>query len=300
MATALFLGSPKAAVPSLLAVAELTELVGVVTRPEQARGRGRGVAPTPVAEVAFDLGVPVHAPAAKGDLTTIEWGVDIVVVAAFGMIVPAALLVIPRCGFVNVHFSLLPRWRGAAPVERAILAGDERTGVCLMQMDSGLDTGPILGCGERNIDRHDAGTLTDLLADVGASLLRAELPGVLAGEGVARPQVGVPSYAQKLRAEEGVLTVGASAADLDRRIRAFTPRPGAWFETDRGRLKVWSAVPVSDELAAGEWSVTAGRVMVGTAAGVLRLLEVQPEGGRRMEAAAWANGLRGDAPTLRT
>ncbi len=297
-ATSVFLGSPPAAIPSLLALAEATDLRAVVTRPPARQGRGRRVHPTPVAQAADGLGVPVHAPAATRDLFDLDLAVDLVVVVGFGALIPGELLGIPRRGFINVHFSLLPRWRGAAPVERAILAGDARTGVSVMQMDAGLDTGPVLATSERAVGDHDAGTLTALLAEDGARLLVATLEGIVAGTVKARDQVGEVTYAHRLRTDEGRLPPGDTAVDLARRIRAFTPRPGAWLETNRGRLKVWSATPVVGDVPLGTWVVEGGRLLLGVGTGVLWIKEVQAEGSRRMTAREWANGIRHEFPML--
>lgn len=297
-ATSVFLGSPPAAVPSLLALAGATDLQAVVTRPPARQGRGRHVRPTPVAQAADGMGVPVHTSATARGLFDLDLAVDLAVVVGFGVLIPGELLEVPRRGFVNVHFSLLPRWRGAAPVERAILAGDERTGVSLMQMDAGLDTGPVLATSERAIADHDAGTLTDLLAADGARLLAAMLDDVIAGAVDARNQVGEVTYAHRLRADEGRLPPGDTAGDLARRIRAFTPRPGAWLATDRGRLKVWSASPVIAEVPPGTWVVQEGRLLLGVGTDVLWIKEVQAEGSRRMTANEWANGIRHEFPML--
>lgn len=251
-----------------------------------------------MAQEAHLLGLPVFTPAFPGELADLELAADLAVVVAFGLLIPADVLTVPRAGFVNIHFSLLPAWRGAAPVERAILAGDPETGVCLMQMDEGLDTGGLLACRSRPVERHDAGTLTGLLAADGAALLAEHLDSILDGRLVARPQEGTPSHAPRLRPEEGRLDPAATSTDLDRRIRAFTPRPGAWFGTGAGRLKVWSAEPCAVDPLPGRWGWDGRSPVVGTGAGGLLLREVQPEGSRRMEAPAWANGLRGRLPAL--
>ena len=299
MTKAVFLGTPEAALPALRALADLADIRAVVTRPERERGRGRTTQPTPVAEAARRLGLDVRTPTTKADLRALGvFDVDVAVVVAFGMLIPGDVLTVPRTGFVNLHFSLLPRWRGAAPVERAILAGDTMTGVCLMQMDAGLDTGGIIACRKRPVERLDAGVLTTLLAKDGAALLGAALPGYLSGATTATPQTGEPIHAARLRAEEGLLSVNVSADDLDRRIRAFTPRPGAWFETDDGRLKVWEAEPVRLDVGVGRWVHHGGELLLGTAEGALRLREVQAEGARRMAGGAWANGRRGVFPAL--
>lgn len=279
-------------------LASRTRVQAVFTRPPRRQGRGRTELPTPVAREAESLGIPTFTAAGPGDLAGHHPVADLAVVVAFGLIIPAEVLTVPRQGFVNIHFSLLPAWRGAAPVERAILAGDRDTGVCLMEMDEGLDTGGILACRPRAVDRHDAGTLTDLLAADGAALLAEHLDAILDGRLTPRPQEGMPSYAVRLRPEEGRLDPAVGSADLDRRIRAFTPRPGAWLDTEVGRLKVWSAVPREGGPPAGTWGWNGRFPVVGTPEGGLELHEVQAEGSRRMNAPDWANGLRGRLPAL--
>lgn len=296
MATGLFLGSPEAAVPSLHAACDVLDIRGVVTRPPSRRGRGRTLHPTPVAAAAADLGLPVHTPTSKAELADLPLGVDVAVVVAFGMIVPEPVLAQPRLGFLNVHFSLLPRWRGAAPVERAILAGDDETGVCLMQMEAGLDTGPVYACTGTPVGERNAGELTDLLATLGADLLATELPGIVSGASVALPQAGEVTHAPKLSREEAELDLTEPVASVVRRIRAFTPRPGAFVPTDEGPLKVWDGEAADDRLDVGEWYHDGDRLLVGTGDGALRLREVQAPGGRRLPALAWANGRRGAFP----
>lgn len=298
MATALFFGSPEPAIPSLRAVAGLVELRGVVTRPPRRRGRGRALLPTVVAEEAERIGIPVHTPATREELAALPLDVDVVVVVAFGMLIPAPVLERPARGFLNVHFSLLPRWRGAAPVERAILAGDEETGVCLMQMDEGLDTGAVYARTATPIGSATAGALTERLAFEGAALLEAHLEGIIAGDLRPVPQRGVATHAPKLQRAEGILDLRVPTEDVLRRIRAFTPRPGAAIPTDEGLLKVWDADSAHAVLAPGEWSLDDGRVLLGTADGALLLREVQAPGGRRLPADAWAHGRRGRYPEV--
>lgn len=298
MPSAVFFGSPQPAVPSLHAVAEAVDLQAVVTRPPRRRGRGRALQQTPVAEAADALGIPIHTPRSRDDLGALPLEVDIAVVVAFGMLIPESVLARPRRGFLNVHFSLLPRWRGAAPVERAILAGDDETGVCLMEMDVGLDTGPVYACSRRTIGRHTAGEITEMLADDGATLLAEHLDTIIDSRLDPTPQVGDPTHAPKLSSDEGRLDLGLPTGELLRRIRAFTPRPGAAIPTDEGPLKVWDADASRESLAPGEWLHEGDRVLVGTADGALRVREVQAPGSRRLAAGAWANGRRGRFPTI--
>ncbi|NND84499.1 MAG: methionyl-tRNA formyltransferase [Acidimicrobiia bacterium] len=298
MASALFFGSPDAAVPSLRAVAGAVDVHGVVTRPPTRRGRGRTLRPTPVAEAAEDLGIEIHTPTTRVELGELPLDVDVAVVVAFGMLIPEPVLIRPRRGFVNVHFSLLPRWRGAAPVERAMLAGDEETGVCIMQMDVGLDTGPVFACEAMPIGERTAGELTEALAATGAQLLGSVLPSIIAGAVSAQPQRGDATHAPKLTRDEATIDLSLPASQILRHIRAFTPRPGASIPTREGPVKVWDAEVGMAALEVGEWRHEGGRVLVGTGDGALWLREVQAPGGRRLRAADWANGRRGTFPTV--
>jgi methionyl-tRNA formyltransferase len=298
MPSVLFFGSPPAAVPSLVTLAGLAEVTGVVTRPPTRRGRGRAMQPTPVALAAEERGLPVHTPSSRADLAALPLEVDVAVVVAFGMLIPEPLLARPRHGFVNVHFSLLPRWRGAAPVERAMLAGDGETGVCIMRMEAGLDTGPVFACEAMPIGDETAGVLTEHLAGLGADLLGRTLSGIVAGTLSARPQVGEPTHAPKLTRDEAMIDLSQSTATVLRRIRAFTPRPGAAVLTDEGPVKIWDADVAAVTLGVGEWRQEGDRVLVGTGDGALLVREVQAPGGRRLPAADWANGRRGAFPVI--
>lgn len=292
-----FMGTPEAAVPALGSLAAAHELVAAYTRPERPRGRGRRPQPTPVKVAALELGVSVVEP---GSLRTPEeqqrlrsLEPDVVVVAAFGQILPQEVLDIPPAGCVNVHFSLLPRWRGAAPVERALLAGDDITGVTTMLMDAGLDTGPMLLAREVAVGPHDTTpTLTTRLADLGAHLLLETLQGLAAGTLTARPQPedGV-TYADKIDPGERELHPASAASDLERRVRALYPDAFTMF---RGRrLKVLRAAAVAgDGEPARVAAVSSDGIHVQTRDGVLVLLEVQPEGKKPMDANAFVNGYR--------
>jgi methionyl-tRNA formyltransferase len=215
------------------------------------------------------------------------------------MILDQEALAVPHHGLVNVHFSLLPRWRGAAPVERAILAGDESTGVTLMVLDEGLDTGPLLASHVTPIDPSEtAGDLTDRLAQVGATLLGRELASYVQGRTRPFPQPddGV-TYAERIASAEANLRSGRPAEELLRAIRAFSPRPGARF--DDGNLKVWKAAPAEREaIPAGELRQERAHLWLGTADDPIELIEVQPAGGRKMSGADWARGRRGNLGRL--
>ena len=283
-------------------LAATTDVRLVVTRPDKPRGRSGRPRPSPVKEAACSLGIPVAQPARRGELAGLLEDVgpfDVGVVVAFGMILDREALAVPRLGLVNVHFSLLPRWRGAAPVERAILAGDEETGVTLMVLDEGLDTGPLLASRRTPIGSSEtAGELTERLARVGATLLGRKLPSYVDGRTLPAPQPaeGV-TYAERVTSAEANLTSGLPAEELLRAIRAFTPRPGARF--DQGTLKVWKAARSEKaSIPAGELRHEGPRLWLGTGDDPIELLVVQPAGGKRMSGADWARGRRGNLGRL--
>ncbi|HAX82687.1 MAG TPA: methionyl-tRNA formyltransferase [Actinobacteria bacterium] len=298
MTRAAFLGTPAEAVPVLEALAEVAIITRVITRPDRPKGRSGKVSPPPVKIVAHRQGWEVAQPERTADLAALVAGCDVAVVAAYGRIVPEMALRVPSAGFVNVHFSLLPRWRGASPVVRAILAGDAMTGVTLMQLDAGLDTGPILDRVETPIGPEEsAGELTTRLAHLGAGLLRDRLEAVVSG--VLRP------LAQDETAATAAGKVTVAEAHLDpkrhhttamlRAVRAFNPKPGAWGRVEGLRLKVWVARPAVGEVPAGT-AVTMGKaVVLGTADGAIELVMVQPEGRSPLAAIDWMNGRRGAA-----
>lgn len=292
-----FMGTPEAAVPSLGSVAERFDVAAVYTRPDRPRGRGRRVIPSPVKAAALELGLDVVQPASlKGEVDRLApLDADAIVVVAYGMILPAAVLGVPRLGCVNVHFSLLPRWRGAAPVERAILAGDADTGVTTMLMDEGMDTGPILLQWTTPISDDDtAGTVTGRLAAMGARLLVDTLEALEAGTISPVPQAAEgATLAPKITPEEAELEFTQGAEALWRRVRAFDPAPGAFTRLGGGRLKIWRARVVP---GVGEPGTVTGAsdegIDVQTGRDRLRLVEVQPEGKRRMSAAEFVRGHR--------
>lgn len=293
-----FFGTPEEAVPILEAVAGIAEVAIVVTRVDKPQGRSGRLIPPPVKVAAAELGLAVAQPSRMAELAGLVEGVDAAVVAAFGRIVPGPALAVPRAGFVNVHYSLLPRWRGASPVVRAVLAGDATTGVTLMQMDEGLDTGPILATAETPIDPAEtAGELTMRLADLGADLVRRRLADIVAGEVPVTPQDDLgATAAAKVTVEEAFLDpLRHRAGPLVRAVLAYNPRPGAWGVVDGERLKVWRAAPSADSgPEPGVAQRQGGRVLLGTADGAVELLEVQPPGRPSMAAAAWMNGRRGE------
>ncbi len=286
-----FLGSPPDAVPALRALHDRGhEIALVVTQPDRRRQRGTALVPTPVKVAAEELGVPVRTPHRSREIIddVAATGAELGVVVAFGQLLPPALLAAVHLGFVNVHFSLLPRWRGAAPVERAILAGDRETGVCLMQIEEGLDTGPVYACERTTIgEQETAGELRERLSGVGTRLLIEVVPRL--PDITPEPQRGEPTYAEKLAPEEFRLDPHRPADELARLVRAGNPHPGAWMRVDGRRVKVLRARAEDTKHAPGQllWP---GKLA--TVDGSLRLEEVQVEGRRPISAEAWMNGLR--------
>jgi methionyl-tRNA formyltransferase len=296
----IFAGTPAAAVPSLeaLLASERHEVVAVLTRPDARAGRGRRLAESPVKQLATAAGVEVLQPAKPREPEFLErltaLAPDCVPIVAYGALIPQAALDIPTHGWVNLHFSLLPAWRGAAPVQHAVIAGDEITGASTFQLEAGLDTGPVFGVVTETVRPSDTlGDLLDRLARSGAGLLVATLDGIEEGRLVARPQVpdGV-SLAPKLESADVRVDWSKPAVAVDRLIRGATPAPGAW-STFRGRRMKLGPVRVDDgSLPPGALEVDRGGVRVGTGTATVRLGEVQPEGKPRMAADAWARGVR--------
>ena len=298
MSRAILLGTPEAALPALRVLEPLVELAAVVTRPDRPRGRSGRPQPSPVKQAALERGLKVLQPETVADLDAVVGTLghlEIAVVVAFGMLLPPATLRRPRRGFVNVHFSLLPRWRGAAPVERAILAGDETTGVSLMVIDEGLDTGPVLAVEATPIgpDENRA-ELTDRLATLGAGLLADTLPGYLAGEirPEPQPEEGVTT-AWRITPEDRRLDPGMTSAEVLRLVRALAPRPGAYAITAGHRIQLLEARPADHPgIPPGEVRAEDGVVLLGTGDGAIQLAVVQPEGRSPMAASAWLRGVR--------
>jgi methionyl-tRNA formyltransferase len=295
----LFAGTPEVALPSLAALLGSThEVVGVLTRPDAPAGRGRHMQPSPVKAAAIEAGVPVLTPSTLRDQRVVEElaavGADCAAVVAYGALLPAAVLGIPAEGWINLHFSLLPAWRGAAPVQHAILHGDEITGATTFRITAGLDEGPVLGTLTEAIRPQDtAGDLLDRLASAGAGLLMATLDGVEARELVAVPQPldGI-SLAPRLTSEDGRVRWDHPVLAVDRRVRACTPAPGAWTTLpDGSRLKLGPVRLCPDEvLPPGEVRADRHQVVVGTGTHAVLLGDVAPAGKRMMPAADWARG----------
>jgi len=297
-----FAGTPAPAVPALRALlaSDRHEVAAVVTRPDAPAGRGRATRSSPVKDVALAAGVEVLQPGRPREEPFLarlrEIGPDCCPVVAYGALVPPAALAIPRHGWVNLHFSLLPAWRGAAPVQHALLAGDEVTGASTFLLEEGLDTGPVYGVVTDAVRADDtAGTLLDRLATSGARLLLATLGGIEDGSLVPRPQPadGV-SLAPKVEVADARVDFAAPAPRVDRLVRATTPVPGAWTTFRGGRLALRPVRVAAGEgpLAPGELVRARGAVVAGTATDPVALGEVKPEGRGWMPAAAWANGAR--------
>ena len=291
-----FMGTPDFALPTLDAlVARGHEIACVYSQPPRPAGRGNKIVASPVQRRAEELGLPVRTPVSlrkpepQQEFRNLD--LDAAVVIAYGLILPQPILDAPRLGCFNVHGSLLPRWRGAAPIQRALLAGDVETGITIMQMDAGLDTGPMLVEGRTPISAADtAADLHDRLAAMGARLMVEALDGVAAGALKPRPQPAEgATYAAKLERDEGRLDFTQSAALLDRRVRAFTPWPGTWFDIAGGeRIKVLQAEPVAGAGAPG--LLLDDRLTVACGEGALRLALVQRPGGKPMDGAAFLRG----------
>ncbi|AZA11499.1 methionyl-tRNA formyltransferase [Corynebacterium gerontici] len=301
-----FAGTPEVAVPTLTALIESEhEVSAVITRPDARKGRGRNLHPSPVKALALEHGIEVLTPSTirqgteEGDalrarLEALE--PDCIPVVAYGNLIGPELLDLPRHGWMNAHFSLLPRWRGASPVQAALMAGDTQTGVTVFRIEQGLDTGPILGTYAEAMP-NDATTesLLDHLAIKAGDLLCEVLDGLERGFVVPQPQDGEPSYAGKITTEQAHVDFHQDAATIERLIRALMPQPGAWAMLDDQRLKfgpisILDAAALEQELAAGCILVEKKRVLVGTADGVVQLGNVQPPGKKYMPARDWARG----------
>jgi methionyl-tRNA formyltransferase len=294
-----FAGTPEVALPSLLAVAASPhELVAVVTRPDAPTGRGRRLTASPVAEAAGTLGVPLlkpehpRDPEFQDELRALE--PDACAVVAYGALLPQSALDIPHHGWINLHFSLLPAWRGAAPVQHSIWAGDDVTGATTFRIVKELDAGPTYGVMTETIRPTDtAGDVLARLAEGGAELLVATLDGIADGTLEARSQVNDDvSLAPKISVGDARVDWSRAAATIDRQVRACTPSPGAWTTYAGERLKLGPLSPADGQLPPGEIVAGKNAVVVGTGTVALRLGDVQAVGKRPMPAADWARGLR--------
>lgn len=297
-----FLGTPAAAVPALRALSERAAVALVITREDRPRGRSARRIPSEVKVAALELGLAVACPGdregleeALGSVAPVRMGV----VAAYGMLLTRPMLDMAEHGFVNLHFSLLPRWRGAAPVAAAIRAGDPVTGVSLMRVTEGLDSGPVLASVSVPIKEADTrGALTDRLSHLGAGLLAAELDGLMAGDREGVPQrEEEATYAPRLAAEDGRLDLARAAEELARQVRALAPRPGAFASWGGTRMRVLEVRGSPDPplpLRPGELALAGGDLWCGCGGGGLILDGIQPAGRRVMAGSAWARGVRGE------
>jgi methionyl-tRNA formyltransferase len=297
-----FAGTPEFAVPALRALAASPHaLVGVLTQPDRPAGRGRELKQSPVKQIALELGVPLAQPqqlrSAEERAPLVQWASDVLVVVAYGLLLPPAALAVPRLGCLNIHASLLPRWRGAAPIQRALLAGDTQTGVTIMQLDQGLDTGPTLA--QRRVmitGGIDAAQLQAQLAGQGAALLLETLDAIEAGRAHAEPQPREgATYARKIDKREARIDWGQSAAAIDRQVRAFNPWPVAETIWGSQRLRLWEAHVATPRTAVG---AAPGDVIGGTpegievlcGQGVLAVTRLQLEGRRALPAGEFIRG----------
>jgi methionyl-tRNA formyltransferase len=296
-----FAGTPEVALDSLEAIAgSRHDLVAVVTRPDAPAGRGRHTVRSPVGAWADEHGIEVLAPARPKEPSFVdrltELAPDCVPVVAYGALVPPVALDVPRYGWVNLHFSLLPAWRGAAPVQHAVLHGDEVTGAAVFQLEAGLDTGPVFGTVVEKVGPRDtSGDLLTRLASAGSGLLVAVLDGIEDGALRAEPQpVDGVSLAPKITVEDAQVRWGDPVFAVDRRVRACTPSPGAWTTFRGERVKLGPVLPVPDgpRLRPGDLLVERNRVLVGTGTDPVGLGEVRAAGKKPMSAADWARGVR--------
>jgi methionyl-tRNA formyltransferase len=298
MTKVVFMGSPDFSLACLRALAKHYDVVGVVTQPDRASGRGRELKSPPVKTMALELGIPVmqpeklRAPEAMEQLHA--WSPDLIVVAAFGQILKKDVLDLPRYGCINVHASLLPRWRGAAPINAAILAGDEETGVTIMRMDVGLDTGPMLTKRSMRLTRDDtAGSVFKALSQLGADLLIETLPRWIAGE--LQPQVqddALATYAPMMKKEEGKLDFTRDVNELERRVRAFNPWPGTFMDFYGTILKIHRTHVEAGNAEEGQRLIVHDQPAVGARSGLLILDEVQPAGKKPMSGKSFLAGAR--------
>jgi methionyl-tRNA formyltransferase len=293
----LFMGSPSFAVPCLNALQKEFQIAAVVTQPDRPAGRGRKLSFSPVKERALELRLPILQPPSLRERSILsklrDFTPDVIVVAAFGQILPPTVLDLPVHGCLNVHASLLPRWRGAAPVQASILQGDRETGVTIMKMDAGLDTGPILDQRSTRIHPNETGgELADRLSILGADLLVECLPAYLNGELTPQPQDdSAATHAPMLKKSDGALAFDKDADTLERQVRAYEPWPTSFFEWDGRRIVVRSAHAVENGgKPPGTTLEYDGKPAISTGSGLLVLDEVQPAGKKRMSGQAFLNG----------
>lgn len=294
-----FAGTPESAVAPLQALVHSHhDIAFVVTRPDAPTGRGRVLTPSPIATFASENELQVFKPEKIVDIADKFADIDAVIVVAYGALIPESLLDVPRHGFINLHFSLLPTWRGAAPVQHAILNGDELTGVTAFRIDKGLDTGPILGTVSTQITQSEnSGELLERLTDMGSMLMLQILDGLQSGQVTAHEQsLHDISYAHKITTDDARIIWTHPGLAVVRRIRAMSPAPGAWTMNGDERIKIGQAQLAMDvtDLAPGLVRVENGHVFVGTASHAIEVLQAQRPGKTMGPAHQWANALRGD------
>ena len=292
-----FAGSPAAAVPSLSLLAESPHtVVGVITRTDSVQGRKRILTPTPVAEAASRLDIPVHRTNRLGEDAAhfvADLAPDLGVIVAYGGMVREPLLSAPRLGWINLHFSVLPQWRGAAPVQRSIMAGDDVVGASVFQLVDELDAGGVFGVLTESLPPHaTAGETLEHLSHSGAQLLAEVVSGLALGTIEAAPQRGDVSYAPKMSLADGRLSLHAPAAAVYAQIRGTTPEPGAFVEVAGSKLKLLSARPSDREVPEGQLAEHEGSIYLGTMTQAIQLLQVHPAGKKPMSATDWWRGQR--------
>lgn len=299
MVKVVFMGTPEFAVPSLQKLIQTQAVVGVVTQPDRPAGRGRQLRPSPVKTAAENAGIPLYQPKSlrseESAAPLRNWQPDVIVVAAFGQILRPHVLNLPVHGCINVHASLLPRWRGASPIQHALMAGDQETGITLMRMDEGLDTGPMYCQESLPIFPDDtAATLHDRLAELGANLLGRHLDGIISGQIEADPQDdALATYAPLIKKEAGQLDWQRSSDELDRHVRAMTPWPGAFTTWQGHPVKILACQPTVETLSSGRPGQIFTRkdaVLVQTGDGSLRLDSLQLAGKKAMNVADFIHG----------
>lgn len=296
MAKIVFMGTPDFAVPTLNELIQHHEVIGVVTQPDRPAGRNNQIRQSPIKEVALQVGIPVFQPKRIRNPEAIEklkkWKADFYIVAAFGQILPQTLLDMPKHASINVHASLLPRWRGAAPIQAAIREGDDKTGITIMIMDAGLDTGPMLTKQAIPIEKDEtAQTLHDKLAQIGGELLIETLPKFLSGE--VQPQQqdeSLVTYASQIKKEDGQIDWSQSASSIERLVRAFTPWPGTYTFWNGKQLKIHSGTDGKGSEISAKVVEKNGQIAIGTGDGLYYPSEVQLSGKKRMSIIDFANG----------
>ena len=303
----IFAGTPDFAAQALRAIAAAGfEIPLVFTQPDRPKGRGMQLQASPVKQAALELGLTIAQPASlrheEAQALLRAQNADVMVVAAYGLILPQAVLDTPAHGCLNIHASLLPRWRGAAPIQRAIEAGDAETGVCIMQMDAGLDTGAVVSTHRYPIKNTDtANEVHNALMQLGAQAIVADLQQLQQTgrlNATPQPQTGI-TYAQKLTKEEAKIDWHQPAPVIERKIRAFNPVPGAWVEYQDRPLKIWQAEAVEQSGRAGEvLAISSDGLIVACGEGALNITELQPAGSKRMPIAAFAAGRHIEKGTL--